>query len=129
MAPARLNRFTQKFVRRNAVYAALYAGAVGADGVMTLYRGLNDPVAARMAFDCDFGATLEEPSPKGYGRNYLAYWEARNLRMAANIREAIGTHPGSRSPVIVGASHKWYLQAYLNGMHDVRIVDTAPLLR
>lgn len=50
--------------------------------------------------------------------------------LAANIREAIqAAPPGGRTLVIVGASHKWYLQAYLNQMHDVRIVDTAPLLR
>jgi len=115
--------------RRKPIYDALNAGVSTPEGVMALYRGLNDPSTARMAFDCDFGAALEEPSPKGYGRVYVGYWETRNLHMAANIREAIGTHPGSRTLVIVGASHKWYLQAYLNQMHDVRIVDTAPLLR
>ena len=31
--------------------------------------------------------------------------------------------------VIVGASHKFYLQAYLNMMHDVRLVDTRVALR
>jgi hypothetical protein len=115
--------------RRKPIYDALDAGVGSPEGVMALYRGLNDPSTARMNFDCDFGAALEEPSSRGYGRVYVGYWETRNLRMAANIREAIGTHPGSRTLVIVGASHKWYLQAYLNGMHDVHIVDTAPLLR
>lgn len=114
--------------KRKPIYDALDAGVGSPEGVMALYRGLNDPSTARMAFDCDFGAALEEPSPKGYGRVYVGYWETRNLRMAANIREAIGTHPGSRTLVIVGASHKWYLQAYLNQMHDVRVVDTGSLL-
>jgi pheromone shutdown protein TraB len=49
--------------------------------------------------------------------------------MAANIREAMAVTPGQRMLVIVGASHKWYLEAYLNQMHDVRIVDVGPLLR
>lgn len=49
--------------------------------------------------------------------------------MASTIREAIGDLPGSRTPVIVGASHKWYLEAYLNEMHDVRIVSTDAVLR
>jgi hypothetical protein len=57
-------------------------------------------------FDSDFGPALEEPSKQGYGRFYVGYWETRNLRMAANIREAIGTHPSRRTLVIVGASHK-----------------------
>jgi hypothetical protein len=96
---------------------------------MALYRALNDRSLARTVFESDFGAALEEPSGQGYGRVYVGHWETRNLRMAANIREAIGAHPGRRMLVIVGASHKWYLQAYLNQMHDVHIVDIAPMLR
>jgi hypothetical protein len=99
------------------------------EGVMALYRDLNDPAQARLVFDGDFGAALEEGSPQQFGRGYVTYWEARNLRMAANIREAIGTRPGSRTLVIVGASHKGYLEAYLNQMHDVRIVSTSQVLR
>ena len=49
--------------------------------------------------------------------------------MAAKIREAIGDRPGSRTLVIVGGSHKWYLEAYLNQMHDVRIVSSDQVLR
>ena len=115
--------------RRKKIDDALDAGIGSADGVVSLYRGLNDPAMAQMITGCDFGAALEDPSPEGYGRVYVGYWETRNLRMAANIREAVGTHPGSRTLVIVGASHKWYLQAYLNQMHDVRIVPTAQVLR
>lgn len=98
-------------------------------GVLAMYRAYNAPGAAQLAFDSDFGAALNEPSPQGYGRGYVAYWETRNLRMAANIREVLGRQPGLRMLVVVGASHKGYLEAYLQRMHDVRIVDTAPMLR
>jgi pheromone shutdown protein TraB len=60
---------------------------------------------------------------------YLGAWETRNLRMASNIRDALRAQPGSRALVVVGASHKWYLQAYLDQMHDLRIADVEPLLR
>lgn len=99
------------------------------DGVMALYRAFNDPGQAKMIYESDFGAALEEPSPQQFGRGYVGYWETRNLRMAANIREAIGFLPGSRTLVIVGASHKPYLEAYLNQMHDVRIVPSQQVLR
>jgi hypothetical protein len=111
-------------------YTALKARLATPDDVLAMYRSDNDPSEAKLAFASDFGAALEEPSGQGYGRGYVTYWETRNLRMAAHIREAAGTLPtGGRTLVVVGFSHKWYLQAYLNGMHDVRIVDTAPLLR
>jgi hypothetical protein len=99
------------------------------EGVMALYRTLNDPAQARLVFNSDFGAALEEGSKQQFGRGYVTYWEVRNLRMAANIREALGTQPGSRTLVIVGASHKGYLEAYLNQMHDVRIVSALQVLR
>jgi hypothetical protein len=99
------------------------------EGVMALYRALNAPSQARLIYASDFGAALEEPSPQQFGRGYVGSWETRNLRMASNIREAIGNLPGSRTLVIVGASHKWYLEAYLNQMHDVRIVSSDQVLR
>ena len=49
--------------------------------------------------------------------------------MAANIRDVLARHPGMRLLVIVGASHKGYLEAYLNQMHDVRLIDPEDVLR
>lgn len=99
------------------------------EGMLKAYRYYNAPAYSTRAYARDFGAALAEPSPEGYGRMYVTYWETRNLRMAANIREALGWHPGSRMLVIVGASHKAYLEHYLRQMRDVEIVDTAPVLR
>ena len=99
------------------------------DGVLDLYRAYNGPDAMRMAFDSDFGAALAEPSPQHYGRYYTGWWETRNLRMVANIRAAMAAQPGARALVIVGASHKGYFEAYLNMMHDIRLVDAEAVLR
>jgi hypothetical protein len=98
------------------------------DGVLAMYRAYNERSQAGLIFKSDFGAALEEPSPQHFGRGYVAYCETRNLRMASNIREAIAT-PGIRTLVIVGASHKAYLEAYLNQMHDVRIISADNILR
>ncbi|MGZ5200235.1 MAG: DUF5694 domain-containing protein [Telluria sp.] len=113
---------------RQREYKRLFADVSDARGVMALYRFVNDPPQARLIYDADFGAALKDTSPQQFGRNYVASWETRNLRMAANIREAIGDLPGSRTLVIVGFSHKWYLEAYLNQMHDVRIVSSDQVL-
>lgn len=115
--------------KRRLADERLNAGTGTVDGVMALYRALNDPSMARVIYDGDFGAALEEGSPQHFGRGYVTYWETRNLRMASNIREAVGDTPGYRMLVIVGASHKWYLEAYLDQMHDVRIVPTDAVLR
>ncbi len=108
---------------------ALRAGLTTPAGVLTMYRAFNAASAAELIFRGDFGAALEEPSSQHFGRSYVSYWETRNLRMASYIREAVSLQPGSRTLVIVGASHKGYLEAYLNQMHDVRVVSTDTILR
>lgn len=99
------------------------------DGVLNLYRAYNSADAQLMAYKGDFGATFVEPSPEGFGRQYLGYWETRNLRMVSNIRDVLGQHPGMRMLAIVGASHKGYYEAYLNQMHDVRLVSADAVLK
>lgn len=115
--------------KRTAMNKALEEALAAGDGVLAMYRAYNAPAQARLAYDSDFGAALEEPSPQGFGRRYLGFWETRNLRMAANIRDMLGLDPGMRALVIVGASHKYYLEAYLDQMHDLRLVDTSDVLR
>ncbi len=66
--------------------------------------------------------------PSGSGRARNALWEVRNLRMAANIRQWAARDPGARVLVIVGASHKIYLDAYLDEMMGVEIVDMPGIL-
>ena len=115
--------------RRKAADAA-FEGRLGQPGAMlALYRALNQADQAALIFASDFGAALEEPSHGRFGRGYVGYWETRNLRMASNIRDMFAAHPGMRGLVVVGASHKPYLESYLNQMHDMRVVDTERVLR
>jgi hypothetical protein len=114
---------------RRAQDAKLGADLDKPDGVLNLYRAYNSAEAQMQAYGSDFGATFVEPSPQGFGRQYLGYWETRNLRMVGNIREVLGQHPGMRMLAIVGASHKGYYEAYLNQMHDVRLVSADVVLR
>ncbi|MEG0183705.1 MAG: DUF5694 domain-containing protein [Stenotrophomonas sp.] len=115
--------------QRGTMFGELEAQADTPEKMLALYRRYNAGDLAAIAFEGDYGAALEEPSAQGYGRLYVTSWETRNLRMAANIRDLMGPTPGMRTLVIVGASHKAYLDAYLKQMHDVRIVDVQPLLK
>ncbi len=108
---------------------ALVDGLTAPNGLLNLYRAYNAPGQAMRTYRSDFGAAFLEPSPQGYGRSYLTYWETRNLRMVANIRDVLGQAPGTRLLAIVGASHKGYYEAYLNQMHDVRLVDAGKVLQ
>lgn len=115
--------------QRREAYDASIAKLGQPDAFLEMYRAFNDPAEAALIYASDFGAALQDTSEEGFGRRYLAYWEARNLRMVANIREALGRKPGTRMLAIVGASHKPYYEAYLEQMRDVALVDVMPLLR
>ena len=99
-----------------------------ADGgsVVDWYRYLNAPETQRLVMQGDFGAAAGADTPGETGRRYLAYWETRNLRMVANLREAIG--PGRRALAIVGASHKAYYERYLGMTSDVELADAEAVL-
>jgi hypothetical protein len=114
---------------RAAADTALYARLGRPNGLLEVYRAFNAPSFEAQKYQSDWGAALTEPSPRAYGRRYVAYWETRNLRMVANIREVLGREPGTRLLAIVGASHKGYYEAYLNQMRDVMLVDAESVLR
>ncbi|HET9427523.1 MAG TPA: DUF5694 domain-containing protein [Allosphingosinicella sp.] len=96
--------------------------------VMQYYQFLNRPDVAEAFVRADMGKAYVTPSAANHGRRYVAWWEARNLRMVANIRQALGRHPGARGLVIVGSTHKPYLDAYLQLMHEVRLIPTSQVI-
>ena len=114
---------------RLAEAAQLDQGLTKPGGVLAMYRAMNARSYPVRAYKSDFGAALMEPSPRQAGRGYVGYWETRNLRMVANIRDVLSQSPGTRLLAIVGASHKGYYEAYLNQMHDVKLIDAAVVLR
>ena len=97
--------------------------------VLAFYRHANSQPALRDAVRYDFAAAAGDRSPGKVGRRYLAYWETRNLRMVANIREAIGPNPGTRALVIVGSSHKPYYERYLGVLSEVKLAEVGKVLR
>jgi hypothetical protein len=97
--------------------------------MLALYRYINSPLTLQIAIEGDFAAALREKSPQQYGRLYVAGWETRNLRMAANIHAAFRESPGARVLTIVGSSHKPWLDSLLGQMQGVEIVDAEQVLK
>jgi hypothetical protein len=100
----------------------------GAD-VVALYRLMNAPRTQRDTIASDMGRAVSYAKAQPYGRQYVAWWETRNLRIAANIRSTLQADPSARVLSIIGATHKGYLDAYLDMMQDIRIVDAEQFLR
>lgn len=97
--------------------------------ILALYRLMNSPRAQRDTIASDMGRAVSYPPSQPYGRQYVAWWETRNLRIAANIRSTLQRNPEARVLSIIGATHKGYLDAYLDMMQDIRLVDVEQVLR
>lgn len=125
---------------QRARYDAINASPVGrriregdaavrdATSLLAYYRAMNAPGAMQAQIDADFGGAAADPHPRRHGRHYAAWWETRNLRMIANIREATALHPGARVLNIVGASHKPWYDAWTRQLVDADVVDAAGVL-
>lgn len=96
---------------------------------LATYRMLNSSAAGRADADGQWLSLINRESPNAAGRARVAAWEARNLRMAANIREVAAQFPGGRVLVLTGSAHKAWLDAYLRMMSDVEVVDASRVLR
>ncbi|WP_257388101.1 DUF5694 domain-containing protein [Tahibacter caeni] len=99
------------------------------DDMLALYRFANRPDVLRTAIENDFALAMADPSPQHYGRYYVGGWEARNLRMVANIRAAFRERPGARVLSIVGSSHKPWFDGLLGQMQGVTIADAQKALK
>ena len=96
--------------------------------LLPLYRYVNSAAYRRDWLPCDFGAALRDPSPQGFGRQYVAGWDLRNLRMVANLGATFRERPGARVLAIVGASHKPWFDHWLAQLQGVDVVDAEAFL-
>jgi hypothetical protein len=108
--------------------AAMEKAVGGGEALLAYYRFLNRAEVGEAFVRADMGRAHATPSAGRHGRRYVAWWEARNLRMVANIRQALGREPGARALVVVGNTHKPYFDAYLGMMHEVRVVPVQRLI-
>lgn len=99
-----------------------------APDLLALYRHTNSAAYQRMPMRCDFALALAEDSPQRFGRQYVAGWDLRNLRMVANIGATFRERPGARVLSVVGASHKAWFDRLLGQLQGVEVVDAAQVL-
>jgi hypothetical protein len=111
-----------------AAEAPMMQRLTSGEGMLAYYRYLNSPETQRRYIDVDHRAAMRISGEGDCGRRYVAWWEVRNLRMAANIRAAMGGRPGARVLNIVGASHKPYYDLYLGQMADAVVVDAESVI-
>ncbi|MHC5111014.1 MAG: DUF5694 domain-containing protein [Planctomycetota bacterium] len=98
------------------------------EDLLGLYRWINSPEYGKADVDAQWHIFLRTRLPSNLDRRRIAVWEMRNLAIAGNIRRVSPSEPGKRVLVIIGASHKAFLDAYLHQMMDVDVVRATDVL-
>lgn len=101
--------------RRNKAYQA--------GDLLPFYVWLNSETYLRKDLDSQWQVMFEAGLPDGLAQTRVAFWDVRNFGIAANIRRAAALNPGKRTLVIIGASHKIFLDALLRECMDVKVVQ------
>jgi hypothetical protein len=96
--------------------------------VMPVLKWKNSTRFAALDADAQWLSMLRSAKAGRAGRQRVAAWEAQNLQMAVAIREATAAIPGGKALLVVGASHKPFLEAYLRTFTDIELVSVPALL-
>jgi hypothetical protein len=104
-----------------------FEAAVAKGDLLPFYVYCNSPKVSKELWDLEGKSWLRATPPSRFADMKLAQWEVRNLNMASHIRQAMMFHSGEKVLVIVGSSHKVFLERYLKPMLGISIVQFADL--
>lgn len=88
-----------------------------------LYTYLNSDEYKQQDYEGQWAIWLKTDFSSGSDRARYSLWEMRNLQIAANIMNVAARNPGKRILVIIGASHKGFLEKYLRQTEDVEVLQ------
>jgi hypothetical protein len=125
--PGQVDQFNHNTPVFHAVPEEALKMATAAE-VMPVLKWKNSPRFATLDADAQWLSMLRSEKMGRIGRQQVAAWEAQNLRMAVAIREATAPIAGGRALLIVGASHKAFIEAYLRTFNDIELVSVPALL-
>lgn len=97
--------------------------AISDRDLIQLYKFLNSTEYSDSDFDAQWNIWFKTnfDSKADQGRFYL--WEMRNLQIAANIIKLVAMNPGNRILVIIGSSHKRFIEKHLRKIKNIVLLD------
>jgi len=101
----------------------LIAEGVQANDLLELFVFINSKAYQEQDFAAQWEIWLKTNFPSGADRARYDLWEMRNLQIAANIMNTTAFYPGKRLLVIIGASHKLFLEKYLRQVSSIELIE------
>ncbi len=91
--------------------------------LINYYRYINSSEFMKQDFQAQWQIWLDTKFPLGTDKTRYYLWEMRNLQISANIVRVISLNPGKRILVIIGASHKSFLEKYLKQLPRLELIN------
>lgn len=96
---------------------------IKAQNLYDLYLFLNSPEYQAQDFDAQWAIWFKTNFPSGSDRARYSLWEMRNLQITANILQITALYPKQNILVIIGASHKSFIEKYLEQIPDIELLE------
>ena len=90
---------------------------------LPLFLWLNSEEYSADVINLDWVQFVDKDLDPKAGLARIALWEIRNLNMASNIMRIVAKHTGERIVIVVGSTHKVFLEQYLSNMIGVNLIQ------
>jgi hypothetical protein len=97
--------------------------AYKAGNLLPFYLWMNSEEYMQKDLNNQWQIMFDAKLPEGMAQTRVAFWDVRNFGIAANIRRAMAMYSGKKILVIIGATHKIFLDALLAECLDVKVVQ------
>lgn len=91
--------------------------------LLPLYTFLNSPSYMKEDVEHQWQLWLNTHFASGTDRSRYMLWEMRNLKIAANILKTASYYPGQNILVLIGASHKSFIEKFLTQIPEIELIS------
>jgi len=102
---------------------SLKTQAVKNKDLSELYSYVNSDEFMKEDYNAQWKIWFETNFSSNSDRARYSLWEMRNLQISANILDVVARNPTKNILVIIGASHKYFLEKYLRQIPDIEIIN------
>lgn len=96
---------------------------IQAGDLLPFYLWMNSEEYIKKDVNSQWQIMFEAKLPNGLAQTRIAFWDVRNFGIASNIRRTMALNPGKKVLVIIGATHKIFLDALFRECMDVKVVQ------
>lgn len=93
------------------------------NNLLELYTFLNSMEYQNQDFEAQWKIWLNTNFSSKSDRARFSLWEMRNMQISANILKAAALYPGKKILVIIGSSHKYFIEKYLQQCTDIELLQ------